>query len=326
MPMKMKGNNSGESLMQRKKLSRQSKIAAISIVVSFVLVFALIILSNQFKIIFPGLDLQEFELGKPAARDLIADQSYTYTDKSKTEKLINDQLSVSPPVYEFNTDIMNSVMLRFKDFSEKVLLYHESSESATKVIFKNSLMEYFNYEELEILLKNTNPYVVIPIASDLIEDILNYGVVEKSLINYPENITKIEVWKWTKGRKQFYFLDKSQILMLSNLEKYIDKKLFTLNTDNKVNKAVNLIVKKFVKENIFFDEIETSIKYNNIVRDTIPVTESIFAGDIVIKSGSIVTNTDIERAEILNRKSKNLNITGIVSVFFSSLSSIFFQF
>ncbi len=315
MPMKMRRNNSGKTQMDRKKLSKQSKRALITVVLSFILVFTLVIISNQFTIIFPGMGLQGFEAGEIAKRDLIADQNYTYTDRVKTEKLINDKLSVTPPVFEFKTDIMSSVMVRFKDFSEKLLSYRESEKDETRVVFKNSLMEYFDFDELNIILDNADPYVVIPIASDLLEDILNRGIVQISDKISFENNRKIEIWKWEKGRKHFYFKNTDEIIMLDNLEGYIDKKLSLKGVDSALINPVHLIIDEFVRENIIYDEIETTIKYDAIVNDTPPVTENITAGDIVIKSGSKISAVEMEKAEILNANSNKLKFSGIISVF-----------
>ncbi|MCK5200997.1 MAG: HDIG domain-containing protein, partial [Spirochaetales bacterium] len=79
--------------------------------------------------------------------------------------------------------------------------------------------------------------------------------------------------------------------------------------------AIHLIVDRFIKENVFFDEIQTELNYNKIKKEIDPVIAEVHSGDHIIRSGFIVTAQDMEKAIVLNSRINYLNIRQISAVF-----------
>lgn len=307
MLMKKKENNVGEVV--------RLKQTALIIVISFLVIFFIIIISNQYGVFFPGFRLEGFEEGKVASRDLIADHNYTYTDKKATDEMVRERLALTSPVFKLDNEKINFVLNDFFIFSQKYLVYRESPNQGLRSELSSGLIELFDLEEIRFLLDDVDPYIVIPAASDLLEDILDRGVVENTEKISLKEIESIEVWRWESGRKQFSTIDKDSILTVNDIDRIVEEKLVLRNIQNSEKYAIHLIVDRFIKENVFFDETQTELKYDKIKKEIDPVIEEIYSGDYIIRSGFIVTAKDIEKARVLNTKVKNINIREISAVF-----------
>lgn len=307
MLMKKKENNVGEVV--------KLKQTALIIIISFLLILIMVIISNQYGVFFPGFRLEGFEEGKVASRDLIADHNYTYTDSKATDEMVRDRLASTPPVFELDNEKINFVLNDFFIFSQKYLMHRESPNQSLRSELSSWLIKLFDLEEIQFLLDDVDPYIVIPAASDLLEEILDRGVVENTEKVSLKDIESIEVWRWKSGRKQFSTIDKDSILTVSDIDRIVEEKLVLRNIQNTEKYAIHLIVDRFIKENVFFDEIQTELKYDKIKKEIDPVIEEIYSGDYIIRSGFIVTAKDIEKARVLNTRVKNINIREISAVF-----------
>ena len=315
MLMKKKGNNNGEVMSLRHKFIKENKHVTIILILSFLFVFVMIIISNHYGELFSGNRLEGFEEGKVAPRDLIADHNYTYTDSKATEELIREKLSISFPVFELENEKINIVLSDFYIFSQKYLLYIESPNTKDRSELSTDLSKLFDLEEIQFLLDDVDPYVAIPVASDLLEDMLDEGVVK-----IPDNLSvhdmeKIKIWRWKSGRKQFSVIDSDSILTLNDIDRIVEEKLIFRKIGNNEKYAIHLIVDRFIKENVFFDEIQTELNYDKIKNQIVPIVEEVHSGDYLIRSGFIVTAQDMEKALVLNTKVKYINIRQIFSIF-----------
>ena len=313
--MKMKENYSGEIVNLRHTFIKDHKKLTIVTILSFIAVFFMIIISNHYGMLFSGFRLEGFEEGKVAPRDLVADHNYSYTDSKATDKLITEKLSKIFPVFELDNGKINSVLSDFYIFSQKYLGFKESPDQSVRSALTTELSELFDSEEIQFLLDAVDPYIVIPAASDLLEEILNEGVVEIPDIASVNDGSKIQIWRWKNGRKLYSLIDIDSILTLDDIDSIVEEKLIFKKIGNTDKYAINLIIDRFIKENVFFDEIETELNYDKIKKEIVPVVEEVYSGDHIIRSGFIVTAQDMEKAIVLNSRINYINIRQISAVF-----------
>ena len=305
---------------------KEHKQVTIIIIISFVAVFFMVIMSNHFGILFSGFRLEGFEEGKVAPRDLVADHNYTFTDSKATEELIIEKLSMAFPVFKLDNEKINIVLSDFYKFSQEYLSYKESSSRNEKANLYAELSQLFELEEIKFLLDDVDPYVAIPTSSDLLEDMLDEGIVK-----IPDNFSvsdfeKIQVWRWKSGRKQFNIIDSDSLLTMIDIDKIVEEKLIFKKLGNNEKYAIHLIVNRFIRENVFFDEIQTELNYDRIKIEVEPVIEQVHSGDHVIRSGFIVTAKDMEKAKVLNTRAKYINIRQISAAFLYCMDCRFATF
>lgn len=311
--MKTKGNINGEIMNIRHYFIKENKKIAILLFLGFIAAFIMIIISNHYGMLFSGFRLEEFEEGKVAPRDLIADHNYTFTNNMATEKLISVELSKTLPVFEMDNEIINIVLSNFYKFSQKYLAYAETSSQKERSELTTELSKIFDLEEIQFLLDDVDPYVVIPSSSDLLEDMLDVGVVEIPDNFFETDSERIQIWRWKSGRKQFIITDSNSLLTLTDIDMLVEEKLISKKIGNTEKYAIHLIVNRFIKENVFFDTIQTEFNYDKIKNDIEPVIEEVHTGDHIIKSGFIVTAWNMEKVRVLNTTVKYISIRQIFS-------------
>ena len=315
MTMKKKESYNGEIMSLRHGFIKDHKKVTIVIILSFIAVFFMIIISNHYGMLFSGFRLEGFEEGKVAPRNLVADHNYSYTDRKATEKLITEKLSKISPVFELDNEKINIVLSDFYIFSQKYLGYIESPNQSVRSELSTELSKLFDLEEIQFLLDAVDPYIVIPAASDLLEEILDEGVVKIPDIYSVNDVRKIQIWRWKSGRKIYSSIDLDNIFTLNDIDSIVEEKLIFRKIGNTDKYAIHLIVDRFIKENVFFDEIQTEFNYAKIKNEIDPVVKEVHSGDHIIRSGFIVTAQDMEKAIVLNSRIKYINIRQIFAVF-----------
>jgi len=301
------------------KLKREYTISekriSIVLLLSFIMVFLMIIISTHYNIFFTNLKLSGFESGKVAPRDLIADHNYSYIDHEASDIKIEKELSLIFPIFEMDNEITRSSINDFTIFSQQFLQYKDSPGKDLKLEFISNIQKIFSKDEIDFLINDVDPYFIIPLASGLLEDLLKMGIFESSNSISYSDFSKIQLWKWERGRRTFSIVDTDNIMTLNTIGNKIESGLIQKNINDIDKYAVKLIVNAFIKENIFFNELQTQLRYDEIRKETVPVIEEVLPGEYIIKSGFIVSDKDMEKAMVLNTKDKNISILQIVSDF-----------
>ncbi len=299
----------------KKEFSRQEKQAAITLLISFFIVFIIIIISSQYSIFFTKFRLSGFEEGKVAPRDLIASHNYSYIDGKASQLKIENELSLIFPIFEMDNEKIKTVINSFSLFTKLYLQYKETPSDNHLIELKSNIENLFDSEEIDFLLNSVDPYLVIPLASDLIEKLLKKGVFENTEKLIYTDFKKIQLWQWDKGRKIFSIVNTENLVTHNDLESIIETQLLLKKITESEKYAVKLIVSIFIKENVFYNDIQTQLRYDEIRKEIEPVLEEIHSGDYIIRRGFIVSKEDMEKAVVLNTKNNNINIIQIISNF-----------
>ncbi|MEA1911477.1 MAG: hypothetical protein U9N32_07360, partial [Spirochaetota bacterium] len=299
----------------RQKYMHKNNQTAIILLISFIIVFFSIIISSHYSTFFTQFRLTGFEEGKVAPRDILADNGYSYIDTIATEKKIENELTLIFPIFEMDNEKIKSVINYFSNFSQKYLLYKESPTKILKTDITSSFLPIFSLEEIEFLLNDVDPYIVIPQSSELIEEILHKGIFEHTDKIQYSKLTKIQLWQWERGRKIFSIVDIADLTTLEDLDKIIESKLLLKTISDIEKSAIKLMVKAFIKENVYFNEIQTQLRYDEIRKEIEPVLENINPGDYIIRKGFIVSSGDMLKAEAMSKKNKEIDIIQISAVF-----------
>ena len=297
------------------KYTISEKQIVIALLISFLIVFFMIIISTHYSIFFTKFKLSGFEEGKVAPRDLIADHNYSYIDYEASNIKIENELSQIFPIFEMDNEIIKSSINSFSFFSQQYLKFTDSPSEDLKLEFMTNIDNLFTKEEIIFLLNDIDPYFLIPLASELLEDFFKTGVFESSENILYSNFSKIQLWKWERGRKTFSIVNAVDIITLEVIDSSIESRLLLKNITDIEKYAVKLIINAFIKENVYYNEIQTQLRYDEIRKEIEPVLEEIHSGEYIIKRGFIVSNKDMEKAEVLNSKDKNINIVQIFSDF-----------
>lgn len=314
MLMKKKERSRDKFMIFKQENTKPDKLITIALLVSFFIVFCMIIISNHYSI-FTKFRLSGYEVGKVAPRDLIADHNYSYIDTQASENKIINELSKIYPIFEMDNEKSKSVLNDFSLFSQVYLHYKDSPSEESRLELVSSIDSFFNREEIRYLLNDVEPFQVITLASGILEDILQTGIFE-----YSDNINnkdpmKIQLWQWERGQRNYSIINLVDTITLEDINSIIDTKLLLINILDTEKYAVKLIVSAYAKENIFFNELQTQLRFDEIRKKIEPVMEEIYSGDYIIRRGFIVSEDDFKKAAVLNTQEKKINILQIISDF-----------
>jgi cyclic-di-AMP phosphodiesterase PgpH len=310
----------------RQKHGKEKKQTRIIIISSFFLIFFIIVISNYYNVFFSRFRLLDFEEGQKAPRDLIADNNYSYIDNTLSNRKIDFELNLVEPIFEINNVVTKSCIDDFAAFSEQYLIYNNNPSEINRTKIISDFSNYFNLEEIELLLESIDPYIIIPEASTLIEEILSIGVVQILEDISTDNIRYIQIGHWDKGKRVYsshYFKD---LLTLDIVHNHIDKKLTEKNIEDIEKYGILLVVESLIKENIFFNKIQTQIKYDEIRNNIDPVYVKIESGDYIINKGSVISSQDMDKAVELINYERKINVQHIFSILLFLVLIYFFAF
>ncbi len=277
-----------------------------AIVGSFIIVFFTIFYSVYGGRFFNELRLSGFTVGQKASRDYVATRDFVFIDKEATALLIKQKTASVYKVFKFDDEKVLEINKKFEEFSDNYLAAIERRRKNTASLEK--YLTAVNNVEMDFLLTKVDPYIVIPAASTILEKILLKGVVEIPAGIHLSRNDFIKVWKWNNGRKIYKTEKVSSLITLSNIDKVIENNLMYKNFPEKEKYAVHLLVRNFVKEDVFYDQIQTSILLDSVKKKVKPVTVKIRKGDRIITRGFPVTERQFEMAEALNTQGNSTSL------------------
>ncbi len=298
MKEKKRFNHNQGLLKKGEEVLSQNTFAAAAAVLSFLLVFFSSFYSVYGVKFFTNLRLSGFTIGNKAARDYIASRNFVFVDKQATDALIKKQSSTVLKVFRFDNEKVLATNKKFEDFSSIYLSVVEKKKKDTSAL--KDYLAVINTVEMDFLITKVDPYIVIPAASNILDKLLLGGIVKIPSGMHFSPTDSIKVWKWNNGRKDYNEIKISKIITLSNIDKVIEDHLMYKNFPEKEKYAIHLLVRNFITEDVFYDQIQTSSLLNQLKKNIKPVTVKITKGDKIITKGFPVTERQIQLAKALS--------------------------
>ena len=269
--------------------------AVVACLASFLVsVAALLVSSRQND---NGLPLtSEFEAGKVAERDFIADYPVSYVDGAATRRALEDAVSKLPAVFIFDENETARVVRDWNAFAQISRRYFEVSPDAETfrtsveeelgVTFQGSTLEaLYHTEERDLVLKETDT---------ILEEALKLGIFKTdadAALRYNSREGDLLHIVGTRTERERVQLDR--VLTLDKMDAYIRREA----AGSAINRTLNLLavplLEPFLRENVFFSSEDTALSLAQIRAE--PVMRRIERGERVIRKGFIVSSEDIEK-------------------------------
>lgn len=293
---------------------REHKFLKLTILASFLinLLFLIILESNNN---FSGIK-SEYQAGTIAQKDIVADFPFQYIDSKAMSRLKYEAEKKTVPVYKVDNSISSKVMDNFNEFStfmQDFISGNVNYDSYYTLSDKMKGMGYnFNPDFLVAMGKSPAALSVLEQVRIILEETMNSGIIGNNSLSYDKNGT-IEVWRWYDSVREKEDIDISDILTADKLASYI-KSTYGKSLADEDLSSVIFFVSEFAEENLFFDYDETETKKNAILDNIEPVYKSVSAGDIIVKKGFLISESDIEKIRML-RNSTGMNIENLFGTF-----------
>ncbi len=242
----------------------------VAILISFVLVFAIII-SYYFE------HRLDFSIGDIAPYDITSPSTQPYYNRIKTEELRQQAEEKVSIIYRKNPLILDSILQelsflksevqsqrinRIKTDNEKILeiekllSQHDSSRAAASLLIQT---DEKNLEDVFVH------------SASLMSELLERGIQEEEL---------------------------------QDVHQLIDRKLVSYNLQEQTRLAVSVIAAQTIRPNMAIDEDATNRQKEEARQKIVPVRETIIQNEIIVAKGNKITPEDFDKLQAVGRISE----------------------
>jgi putative nucleotidyltransferase with HDIG domain len=249
--------------------------------------------------------ITEFEEGKVAEHDFVAEHSASYVDRDATYRALEDAIRRLPAVFKFDATTTERLKLNWNSFVDSCRLLFSISESAEQ--FRAAVERDFGgssliqSEALEALYSDPERDMTLDELTAIFNEALTLGIFKFDGVSmsryHPE---QGELLHSVEQRTEREIVRFDRVLTLDRLDAYIRREAEVSANPAPVQLAVPLLV-PFLGENVFFSIDDTELRLAQIGAE--PVTRRIERGERVIRKGFIITADDMEKlAAFANEK------------------------
>ena len=247
-------------------------------------------------------NLEEFEVGRVAERDIIADVAVSYQDLEATRIRQEARERLVSAVFHYDNNTSSQIINNWDRFSSMVI----SLSSGTRENFINTIQDEYMFtfpvDMLHLLYNNS----ALPDLMNQSRAILTW-IVESGIFYLPishnfetYNPLVLELVRSSGTRIEREMILYNNIITMENAEDAIISRL----ASNTVNSAdfylIASITKHFLVNNVFFSREETLDRIMEVRSNTEPVMNYIERGKHIIRRGFIITEDDMVELRALN--------------------------
>jgi putative nucleotidyltransferase with HDIG domain len=251
-------------------------------------------------------DIREFEVGKVADRDVIAEYSLSYIDEAATQRRLEVQQRLVSAVFIYSPAVTLEVQRNFSRFSEFSLdrFEEQGSKEAYRLKMLAEFPGYFSDETLDILFKASDRKDMLKFGASLTEYFMEEGIFalpQSGLEDYNPDI--VELLRSSGSQTGRERLNISRIVTLDNLHDAIDQYVADGFPPSFRLIAFDLL-KPFIKENVFFSVQDTKRRLEETSDLAEPIVKYIEPGTRIIRRGFIITEEDMTQLRAMDRPAK----------------------
>ncbi|MDR2518561.1 MAG: HDIG domain-containing protein [Spirochaetaceae bacterium] len=244
----------------------------------------------------------DFEAGKVAERDVIAEQSISYIDEGATSLRREAQRRLVPAAFTYVPDITEKASQDFAAFAafSRARFEEQASLEGYRRQVSAAFPGLFLDEDLEILFNAQDRSETLRMAGSLLEHFMEEGVFDLPQTGLEEfNPDTVEVLRSSGARTGRERVGFNRIVTLNTLSPAIDRYV-----DEGFPPSFRLIaydlLKPFIRENVFFSALDSSRRLEEAGGAVEPVVKYIEQGKRVIRKGFIVTDDEMSQLNALN--------------------------
>ncbi|MDR2110374.1 MAG: HDIG domain-containing protein [Spirochaetaceae bacterium] len=248
-------------------------------------------------------DLTEFEIGRVAERDVIAEQSVSYIDEDATRLRLEAAERLVPAVFAYSLPVnaeMRKTYDRFTALSEKLFSGGASSE-AYRLAVQAEFPGAFSGNTLDILFRDPGRDQLLEYGSTVLNYLLETGIFALPEIGLEVyNPDMVELLHNYGPRTERELIAYSKIPTRDNMDYVIDHYTGGGAFPSSFKAIAGSLLEPFVTENVFFSPEDTNRRLAEARAQVEPVVKEIQRGDRIIRKGFIVAGEDMARLTALN--------------------------
>ena len=248
----------------------------------------------------------EFEVGRVAERDVVAEHPVTYEDKEATLRRQEAQERLVPAVYLYDFRISDDIKNIWKQFSSLVDASLDVPPDAFIQTIQTEFPGYFSRDALDLLYTDPERSELLNQASAVLDSVLERGIFNIPGSSMDQlNQEVLEIIRQSGARAERERVPLSSIVTRENINEAIESRMKSGYADPNYHYLIPVLLGPFVKENVIYSPEDTIQRIIETRSKTEPVIKYIDQGSKIIKKGFIITEEDMLALGALNMSRRN---------------------
>lgn len=252
-------------------------------------------------------ELREFEVGRVAERDVVADRNVSYVDEEATRLRREAQERLVPAVFRYSQETTRDALTSYSRFRTQVkgLFDGRASAEAFKLAVQAEYPGIFPKETMDGLFRNPSRERFLEYGDSLVRIIMEGGVfaLPKSELDH-HNPDAVEMVRKSGGRTERERVPYEKMVTLRSAKERIAEIAASGSYPSAFAALAPALVTPFVVENVFFSAEDSAARIEEERSRVEPVVKEIERGDRIIRKGYIVSKDDMTRLGAIDRSRK----------------------
>ena len=298
-------------------LSRFRLVPSLVTLGSFI-VSVLVVISNMSG----GSDgvgyLRDFETGKVADRDVIAEHPVSYIDEETTRIRMEAQEHLVPAVFRYSVDL--SVQMRnawdaFCDFTDKRHVEGYSAE-VSRLAVQAEYPAFFSNDTLAAYFAVPDRSAFRESGHAAMETIIEKGVFalgNPELRSYNPDMAELLIVMGDRTERERVFYD--SVITLGTVAAALNHIADSGELSGSFAGIAVDLLRPFIRENVFFSREDTLQRVTEARERVAPVIKNIEKGKRIIRKGFVITEAEMKELRALNTalpKKDTRSVIGLV--------------
>jgi len=285
-------------LVKSFSFSRKKAAWVVAFLICIIVIFVNMNSSRDF-----GRNFGDFEAGKVADRDVIAERTVVYTDDYATTLRIEAQERLVYAVFRYSYDTTEKLRNRWSDFTSLAVdLFHQASSRQTFTLaLQAEFPGDFPEEVLNLLYQQDEDFE--PVLRD--GAVILGAILEKGIYSIPQvglehvNPDVVELIRQSGSRIEQERISLQGVITMDNTTTAVENYFLTGTYSSLFMRLIPELLAPFIRENVFYSPEDTESRIAEVRSTVEPVTRTIEQGTRVIRKGFVITEDEMTELNAL---------------------------
>ena len=248
-------------------------------------------------------DFSDFEVGKVADRDIIAEYSLSYIDKEATRLRMEAQESLIPAVFRYSDSIENEVLQSWNEFCDRAdeLAEEGLSAASIRLAIQSEFPGYFTTPVLDAYFASPHRAQFREYGVEALNTVLEKGIFELHGVGIERhNPDMVELLVFRGDRTERERVSFSSIVSLDGVAEAIALTVENTERPSDFIAIAPALLTPFVQVNAFFSREDTEVRIAEAMERVAAVIKVIEKGKRIIRKGFVITKEEMLDLMALN--------------------------
>ncbi|MDR1909270.1 MAG: HDIG domain-containing protein [Spirochaetaceae bacterium] len=312
--MKRNHDDLYEGVFLKKLIPHRPRLQPLLVSLAAFVISLFLILGGRGYLRLRAPDLSQFEAGKVADRDVVADKTVSWIDEDATRAQLAARQRLISAVFTYSGDITGGIRGRYAAFRAVFEEALRSAESAAG--FRDSVNRLypgvFAPETLEAIYRDPDGGRFAEYGAAALDYLLEAGIVSLPARGleafHPE---RAQLWHNYGPRTERETIGYERLITLSRADEALGRYVAENDFPPSFARAAPALLRPFIAENVFFSPGDTERAVAEMTARFQPVTRSVERGKQVIRKGFVITEAEMAELRAIFADAARLDLRGL---------------